>query len=155
MCMENTAEGSMSRDKYSTRQRRVLHLSQDVPLSVAFSYTDDHRQCFKWYIVFWVVKSWYHSWAMKNACQMSTIYILRLSSRPSLITQPLHVNWIFRIFRMFSFFDNTNLCVRFNFLFYIYPTSGKTFQCIGQFAAATLGMRILLLSLQCAPEIKR
>ena len=33
VCMENTARGGMSRDKYSMRRNRVLYLSQDISLS--------------------------------------------------------------------------------------------------------------------------
>ena len=36
VCMENTARVSMLRDKYSTRQSRVLYLSQDTSLSAIF-----------------------------------------------------------------------------------------------------------------------
>ena len=34
--MENTARGGVLRDKYSTRQSRVLYLSQDTSLSAVF-----------------------------------------------------------------------------------------------------------------------
>ena len=38
--MENTALGDVSRDKYSTRQSRVLYLSQDMsPSAVLFVQT--------------------------------------------------------------------------------------------------------------------
>ena len=36
VCMENTAQGGMARNKYSTRQSRVLYLSQDTSLSAVF-----------------------------------------------------------------------------------------------------------------------
>ena len=36
VCMENTARGGVSRDKYSTRQSRVLYLSRDTSLSAVF-----------------------------------------------------------------------------------------------------------------------
>ena len=34
--MENTAQGGMSRDKYSTRQSLVLYLSQDMSPGAVF-----------------------------------------------------------------------------------------------------------------------
>ena len=40
VCMENTARGGVSRDKYSTRRSRVLYLSRDTsPSTVLFVQT--------------------------------------------------------------------------------------------------------------------
>ena len=36
VCMENTARGGVSRDKYSTRRSRVLYLSRDTSPSAVF-----------------------------------------------------------------------------------------------------------------------
>ena len=36
VCMENTALGGVSRDKYSTRRSRVLYLSRDTSPSAVF-----------------------------------------------------------------------------------------------------------------------
>ena len=36
VCMENIARGGVSRDKYSTRQSRVLYLSRDTSPSAVF-----------------------------------------------------------------------------------------------------------------------
>ena len=36
VCTENTARGGVSRDKYSTRQSRVLYLSRDTSSSAVF-----------------------------------------------------------------------------------------------------------------------
>ena len=38
VCMKNKARGGVSRDKYSTRQSRVLYLSRDTPRVLYFSY---------------------------------------------------------------------------------------------------------------------
>ena len=37
VCMKNTAQGGVSRDKYSTRRSRVLYLSRDTPRVLYFS----------------------------------------------------------------------------------------------------------------------
>ena len=39
MCTENTARGGMLRDKYNTRQSRMLYLYQDMSPSAGFLYT--------------------------------------------------------------------------------------------------------------------
>ena len=38
VCTGNTARGGVSRDKYSTRQSRVLYLSRDTPPVLYFPY---------------------------------------------------------------------------------------------------------------------
>ena len=54
---ENTVWEGVSKDKYNTRQSRVLYWSQDM-LSSVFFRTHEFRWCFKWYIAlsyYWTV----------------------------------------------------------------------------------------------------
>ena len=45
ICMKNKARGGVLRDKYSTRQSRVLYLSRDTSRVLYFSYRQA-RRCF-------------------------------------------------------------------------------------------------------------